>query len=219
MFHLDLEIAALPGVDLHYALKPLPHSSVVNALNAEGACFDSVYSANNTYRDCEVIQRPGESTGSGFSATQSSGIGYQQCASSGSAYWQGFTTYLSQAISYTDCYGYSNGQRGLNCEQSSDVRYINCRAGGDAVGNHGDGIYVFKSKNVDVVDCTARANQSGVVNIGSNVRIVGGWFTANREAGVAFGSEEDWQNSSIDVDSVLTANGRAAVAIAGVPIA
>src|SRR5271167_3284855 len=32
--------AALPGVDLHYALKPLPHSSVIKTLDAEGAFFD-----------------------------------------------------------------------------------------------------------------------------------------------------------------------------------
>jgi ornithine decarboxylase len=32
--------AALPGVDLYYALKPLPHASVVNTLKAEGAFFD-----------------------------------------------------------------------------------------------------------------------------------------------------------------------------------
>jgi ornithine decarboxylase len=32
--------AALPGVDLHYALKPLPHAVVINTLNAEGAFFD-----------------------------------------------------------------------------------------------------------------------------------------------------------------------------------
>jgi ornithine decarboxylase len=32
--------AALPGVDLHYALKPLPHAAVVGALFAEGASFD-----------------------------------------------------------------------------------------------------------------------------------------------------------------------------------
>jgi ornithine decarboxylase len=32
--------AALPGVDLHYALKPLPHSSLITTLNAEGAYFD-----------------------------------------------------------------------------------------------------------------------------------------------------------------------------------
>jgi ornithine decarboxylase len=31
---------ALPGVDLHYALKPLPHASVVATLRDEGACFD-----------------------------------------------------------------------------------------------------------------------------------------------------------------------------------
>jgi ornithine decarboxylase len=32
--------AALPGVDLHYALKPLPHAMVVRVLGAEGAFFD-----------------------------------------------------------------------------------------------------------------------------------------------------------------------------------
>ncbi len=32
--------AALPGVDLHYALKPLPHGSVIHALREEGAFFD-----------------------------------------------------------------------------------------------------------------------------------------------------------------------------------
>jgi ornithine decarboxylase len=32
--------AALPGVAIHYALKPLPHASVISTLNAEGACFD-----------------------------------------------------------------------------------------------------------------------------------------------------------------------------------
>lgn len=32
--------AALPGVELHYALKPLPERAVVETLAAEGACFD-----------------------------------------------------------------------------------------------------------------------------------------------------------------------------------
>ncbi|CAM3647719.1 Lysine/ornithine decarboxylase [Vibrio aerogenes CECT 7868] len=32
--------AALPGVILHFALKPLPHPDVVTTLLAEGACFD-----------------------------------------------------------------------------------------------------------------------------------------------------------------------------------
>ena len=32
--------AALPGVDLHYALKPLPHAAVVACLRDEGAYFD-----------------------------------------------------------------------------------------------------------------------------------------------------------------------------------
>jgi ornithine decarboxylase len=31
---------ALPGVDLHYALKPLPHAAVVNAVMAEGGWLD-----------------------------------------------------------------------------------------------------------------------------------------------------------------------------------
>lgn len=32
--------AALPGVDLHYAIKPLPHASVIATLRDEGAYFD-----------------------------------------------------------------------------------------------------------------------------------------------------------------------------------
>jgi ornithine decarboxylase len=44
--------AALPGVDLHYALKPLPHSSVINALNAEGAFFDLA-----TNGEVELVRR------------------------------------------------------------------------------------------------------------------------------------------------------------------
>jgi ornithine decarboxylase len=32
--------AALGRVDIHYALKPLPHRSVIDTLHAEGACFD-----------------------------------------------------------------------------------------------------------------------------------------------------------------------------------
>jgi len=44
--------AALPGVDLHYALKPLPHASVINTLNAEGACFDLA-----TNGEVELVRR------------------------------------------------------------------------------------------------------------------------------------------------------------------
>jgi ornithine decarboxylase len=46
--------AALPGVDLHYALKPLPHSSVINTLNAEGAWFDLA-----TNGEVELVRRLG----------------------------------------------------------------------------------------------------------------------------------------------------------------
>jgi ornithine decarboxylase len=44
--------AALPGVDLHYALKPLPHASVINTLHAEGACFDLA-----TNGEVELVRR------------------------------------------------------------------------------------------------------------------------------------------------------------------
>jgi ornithine decarboxylase len=44
--------AALPGVDLHYALKPLPQASVINALNAEGAYFDLA-----TNGEVELVRR------------------------------------------------------------------------------------------------------------------------------------------------------------------
>src|SRR5271155_5024975 len=44
--------AALPGVDLHYALKPLPHSSVITTLNAEGSFFDLA-----TNGEVELVRR------------------------------------------------------------------------------------------------------------------------------------------------------------------
>jgi len=44
--------AALPGVDLYYALKPLPHSSLINALHAEGAFFDLA-----TNGEVELVRR------------------------------------------------------------------------------------------------------------------------------------------------------------------
>jgi ornithine decarboxylase len=44
--------AALPGVDIHYALKPLPHASVINTLNAEGAFFDLA-----TNGEVELVRR------------------------------------------------------------------------------------------------------------------------------------------------------------------
>ena len=46
--------AALPGADLHYALKPLPHAAVIEALRAEGAFFDL---ASNG--EVELVQRLG----------------------------------------------------------------------------------------------------------------------------------------------------------------
>ncbi len=45
---------ALPGVDLHYALKPLPHSSVVRTVNAEGAFMDLA-----TTGEVQLVQRLG----------------------------------------------------------------------------------------------------------------------------------------------------------------
>jgi ornithine decarboxylase len=46
--------AALPAVDLHYALKPLPHASVIHALRDEGAYFDLA-----TNGEVDLVQRCG----------------------------------------------------------------------------------------------------------------------------------------------------------------
>ena len=44
--------AALPGVDLHYALKPLPHWSIIKTLQAENAYFDLA-----TNGEVELVRR------------------------------------------------------------------------------------------------------------------------------------------------------------------
>ena len=46
--------AALPGVDLHYALKPLPSAAVVKTLSEEGASFDVA-----TTGEVDLVQRAG----------------------------------------------------------------------------------------------------------------------------------------------------------------
>jgi len=46
--------AALPGVDLHYALKPLPHATVVRVLDSEGAFFDLATSG-----EVELVRKSG----------------------------------------------------------------------------------------------------------------------------------------------------------------
>jgi ornithine decarboxylase len=45
---------ALPNVDLHYALKPLPHAAVIQTLSAEGAYFDLA-----TNGEVELVRRCG----------------------------------------------------------------------------------------------------------------------------------------------------------------
>lgn len=174
--------------------------------DGEGTCYDSYSSTNVVYRDCEAMQLRGAPTGSGFSATQSTNITYQGCMSSGSAHWHGFTTFRSDQVQYLDCHGYRNAQRGLNCESSSNVRYVNCQAGAIDLGNHGDGIYIFRSDNVSVIDCISTRNQNGLVNLGSTMRVVRGRFIRNSKAGVSFGSDSDSLNSSLEGEVDLDAN-------------
>lgn len=49
---------ALPSVDLHYALKPLPHASVIRTLNEEGAYFDLATSG-----EVDLVRRSGVAPG------------------------------------------------------------------------------------------------------------------------------------------------------------
>jgi hypothetical protein len=95
------------------------------------------------------------------------------------------------------------------------VRYFNCRAGGRTTGNAGDGIYLFQSLDVEVVDCHSQGNQSGLVNNGSTLRIVRGQYTENAAAGMAFNSDADWANSSLEEGPAINANGRGPISVSG----
>jgi hypothetical protein len=180
---------------------------------AEGVAFDSYYSSNHSYRDCEALQTA--SMGSGFGATHSSLISYADCRASGSRYWMGFTAFLSENISYQDCHGFQNAGRGFNSEQNSGVQYRNCLAGGDQQGNRGDGIYLFQSQDVQVFDCVSSGNQSGMANVGSQLRVVRGQFVGNGLAGLAFQTDADWLNTSVEEGPVLMPNGLGPIVIAG----
>ena len=182
----------------------------------EGVGFDSYFATNHQYVDCEAVQN-GAATGSGFGATYARDIAYRNCRASGSAHWMGFTVFKSESVEYQDCHGALNAQRGLNCEQSKSVRYVNCRAGGQAASNLGDGIYVYQSSNVDVIDCISNSNLNGLLNNGSSVRVIRGDFSQNRSAGMAFVSQTDWDNTRLDEPPAVSTNGLASVLIEGQP--
>lgn len=184
--------------------------------HGEGVGFDSYYATNHQYIDCEAVQSGG-ATGSGFGASYAKGIRYRSSRASGSAHWMGFTVYKSEAIEYQDCHGALNAQRGLNCEQSKSVRYVNCRAGGQAASNRGDGIYVYQSSDVDVIDCVSNSNLNGLLNDGSTVRVIRGDYSENRAAGLAFVSEADWENTRLDEAPAVSTNGLASILIQGQP--
>jgi nitrous oxidase accessory protein NosD len=182
----------------------------------EGVGFDSYYATNHQYVDCEAVQIGG-ATGSGFGASYAKDIAYSNCRASGSAHWMGFTVFKSEAITYQDCHGALNAQRGLNCESSKSVRYVNCRAGGQAASNRGDGIYVYQSSDVDVIDCVSNSNLNGLLNNGSSVRVIRGDYSDNRSAGLAFVSEADWENTRLDEAPAVSTNGLASILIQGQP--
>jgi pectate lyase-like protein len=146
--------------------------------HGEGAAFDSFFAAGSTYQRC-VARRTGPGpTGSGFSATESREISYQDCESSGSTVWQGFTTYRSEGIDYLRCHGSQNGQRGFNCEESQLVTYTGCLAGGPGLGNAGEGFHLFYSSGITLDGCQSIDNRgSGLRNMGSTaVQVLGGAF-------------------------------------------
>lgn len=192
-------------------------ASIKGTPQGEGTCYDSYDSLRNTYRDCQAVQDGiGSSSGSGFGATRSTAINYQRCQAIGSGKWMGFSSYLSSRIQYRDCHGSLNNQRGLNCEQSESVSYINCRAGGKGIGNRGDGVYIYQSHDVQVMDCVSIGNQSGLVNNGSSaVRVIRGQFAANAGAGLSFLSDADWAGSSLEENPIISQNGLGAIAVSG----
>jgi hypothetical protein len=184
--------------------------------NGEGTCFDSYGASGSRYVQCEAARNGTGTTGSGFSATQASDIAYADCRASGSTHWQGFTTYLSRDIRYLRCFGFRNLQRGLNCEQSTNVLYVDCLAGGAGYGNHGDGFCLFRSSGVTVDRCRSLANLNGLNNNGSaNVRVAGGQFSQNHVAGLAFATREDFAGSEITDGPDLLANQLGAFVVAG----
>ena len=192
-------------------------ASVKSTAQGEGTAFDSYDSMRHTYRDCQAEQDGmGSSSGSGFSATKSTTVSYQRCQANGSGLWMGFTTFLSSQIEYQDCDGALNNQRGLNCESSEKVRYVNCRAGGVGIGNRGDGVYIFRSHDVHVTDCVSIGNQNGLVNNGSsNLRVIRGNYAGNTGSGLAFVSDSDWTASALEENPSISGNGQGAIAVSG----
>jgi len=180
----------------------------------EGALFDSYGAVDGLYIGCEAARSGGGTTGSGFSATLAKNVFYIDCKASGSTHWQGFTTYQSQGIRYLRCHGFANRQRGLNCEECSDVTYTECLAGGPGLGNHGDGFCLYKTSGTTLDRCRSFENLNGVINNGSgNMRVIGGEFSLNRGAGLAFTADGDFAGTEVTGTPQVAANQRGDIAV------
>ncbi len=84
-----------------------------------------------------------------------------------------------------------------------------------ALGNGGDGFYLFQSSDVLLANCVAEGNQNGLANVGStSVRIAGGIFFGNAMSGFSFNGTADAPQTRITGGPIVAENGRGAMSIA-----
>jgi len=157
--------------------------------------------AEASYSFCEAVTTGGGSTASGFSADRATGVTYVGCVARGMKTSNGFTHNTCALLRYSDCHAYANGMYGFNSEDSEDVRYSDCVAGGRAdaagqgpfavaqtLGNTSAGFMVKGSRVVDLTGCSSRYNVSHGLWLAKepdSVRVVGGEYSDNSGWGIA----------------------------------
>lgn len=160
--------------------------------------FDTQLGIDTTYTDCDALADSGVQTASGFSANNATGVSYTGCTARGMADGMGFTHYECEQVSHSGCRAYSCGSNGFNSEESRDVAFTACHAGGEiatgttpfpsaagtSLGNTGSGFVIVGSQNVMLSGCTARRNGGGGLTLvegtaGASGRVAACAFTEN----------------------------------------
>jgi hypothetical protein len=177
----------------------------------ESFSIQTTGSSNIEIIGCKAIGNSYSS--SGFSFNISNNILVTNCISYGHGIAQGFTSWKCRGITFVNCIAYSNYWIGFNTEESSDILYANCIGGGispsvatnlfdadSTLGNYCG----FSSLETDTmgiisfVNCAGNFNSADgiLANNAAHVRIIGGEFRNNGNAGISIiGTSTDYKIS------------------------
>jgi len=183
--------------------------------------FDTQLGIDTTFTDCEAVGSAG-TQGSGFSANSATSVHYAGCTARGMSSGMGFTNWQSQSVTHSGCRAWLNGSNGFNTEESCDVSYSACHAGGvtavgsdypyaagASLGNTGPGFCINGTRNALISSSSSRRNGTGLTLVeganGASGRVTASAFTENN-LGVSAATAATLQRWFFDPTNAVSGN-------------